>query len=126
MRKTDEPKPADEAVEEKEVAITEDADTSTTTNQGDAVETLAAEDVKTILAASKLPKASQNRMSERTFETREQLSEAITAEIEYIKEISGSGKPFGMSESESTAPKPVNMAEVEKRKDEVNQKHFRS
>ena len=121
---TTEPKPADEAVEEKQVTITEQEAEAADTPQGDAVTAMAAEDVKTILAASKLPKASQARLV-REYQNQQQLSEAITTELEYVKEISGSGKPFGLSESESTSPKPVSLEELAKRKDEVNNRHFR-
>ena len=87
-------------------------------------EPLAAEVVKEVLAASNLPKPSLKRLSEGTYEDTEALEAAIAYEVSYIKELSGSGKPFGLSESDNE-PKPVSVEELNTRKDEVNKKYLR-
>ena len=80
--------------------------------------------VKTMLLASRLPVQAQERLGETAYRDIEQLQAAIASEKEYIKSITGSGEPFGLSESETPTPKPVDMSEIEKRKDAINKKHL--
>ena len=52
------------------------------------------------------------------------LQAAIADEVTYVKELTGSGKPTGLSES-NKEPKPVSEDEVNTLKDEVNKKYLR-
>lgn len=81
--------------------------------------------IRAILTASRLPVVSQERLLKNMYRDQSELRTAIANEKDYIKTISGSGKPFGLSESETPAPKPVDFEEIARRKDEVNQKHLR-
>ncbi|MFA5323883.1 MAG: hypothetical protein WC373_14525, partial [Smithella sp.] len=76
-------------------------------------------------SASRLPVISQQRLAEKSYFDLSELTTAITSETDYIKSVSGSGKPFGLSESESPTPKQVDIAEINRRKDEVNKKYLR-
>jgi len=87
-------------------------------------EPLTDEQAKEVLAASNLPKPSLKRLSEATYKTNEDLEAAIAIEIQYVKELTGSGKPTGLAEG-NNGPKPVDLGEVDKRKDEVNKKYLR-
>lgn len=80
--------------------------------------------IKAILAASRLPVVSQERLLQNMFRDPSELKAAIAKEMGYIKSVSGSGRPFGLSESDAPTPKPVDFAEINRRKDEVNQKHL--
>jgi len=56
---------------------------------------LASEKVQQIVGESKLPDASKARLSEGEYADEGSVEEAIKAEVAYIKEITGSGRPFG-------------------------------
>ncbi len=47
------------------------------------------------LKASILPEDSQNELAKRSYENVEKLQEAVVEHIEYLKRVTGSGKPFG-------------------------------
>ena len=81
------------AVEEEieEVQISEDEEPETP-----APEPVSDEKVTERLGETNLPKVSRARLSEAEYETDEALDEAVKAEIAYVKDITGSGEPFGM------------------------------
>lgn len=83
---------------------------------------LSESEVTALLEKANLPKAAKERLAAEQFESAEALEKRIAAEVQYIKEVSGSGRPFGL------AAAPVNntadLAEVEKRKDAVNKKYL--
>jgi hypothetical protein len=61
-------------------------------------EALTADVVQEILGESTLPGASRSRLAEASYQTREDLDAAIVAEVEYVKTITGSGKPVAQGE----------------------------
>lgn len=65
---------------------------------------LAEADVKAKLAEQKLPAAVQLRLAERQYADAAALDAAISAEIAYLKEVTGSGKPLTFAEVAPAAP----------------------
>ena len=59
------------------------------------------ERVQEIVGESNLPKASKARLSEGEYADEGSVKEAIKAEIAYIKEVTGSGKPFGQGAADA-------------------------
>ena len=104
-------KPADVNISEQEQEAEEE------------VTAISGEIVESVLAATNLPDASKKRLSEGQYDTKDTLNTVIAAEIDYVKELIGSGKPKNLSESNE--PKPVSAEEIGKLKDEVNLKHLR-
>jgi len=74
-----------------------------------------------ILSAAHLPEASKARIREQQWLGEYELKTAVTAEINYIKAITGSGKVPAGSGGEA-AVQEVGLEEVNKRKDAVNAK----
>ena len=84
-----------EVVEEEieEVEISEDNEEPETP----APEPLSDEKMTERLGETNLPKMAKARLSEVEYADEDALDEAIKAEIAYVKELTGSGEPFGMS-----------------------------
>lgn len=72
-------------------------------------------EVKEALGRTNLPDASKARLSEADYQSEDDLSDAIKAEVVYVKELTGSGKPFGQGTSE---PGEKSRKEILKEKDE--------
>ena len=86
------------------------------------VEFLEVDAIKDILKETKLPDYAQKRLAySGRFKTKEEVIEAANAEIQYLKEVTGAGKPFGMAArpqpqiAESSVDK---LAELEKAKNQ--------
>ena len=73
-------------------------------------------------AVKSLPTAAQKRLGEAQYKDRDELSAAVTAEIAYLKEVSGSGKPL-VPQSQSQS-QPVSLEERNKAKDDVIESYF--
>ena len=103
-------KPEEEMAEDEEVQET----TFSEEENSDAPdpEMLTEEEVKGILDSTKLPKASRERLVEAEYSDHELLQEAIKAEVAYVKELTGSGKPFAQG---ALAP-PENKPRTEEEK----------
>jgi len=71
---------------------------------------LAESEVKAALEASRLPQQAQGRLAEGQYLDAEALKAAIKAERAYIKELTGSGKPFAQGD---TAPADATMSEAD-------------
>jgi hypothetical protein len=92
-------KPEEEPTDIEEQEQQPESEQTTFSEQEDpeeapAPEALATERVKEMMAATKLPDASKTRLAEQDYQDEDALQEAIDAEIAYIKEITGGGKPF--------------------------------
>ena len=87
-----------------EVAISEDEEPTPP-------DPLSKESVTARLGETNLPKASKARLSEVDYADEEVLETAVKAEIAYVKELTGSGQPFGMN---SEPPKQEPLTEDEK------------
>lgn len=80
--------------------------------------------VKDELAKSTLPEASQERLAGGKYANLSELQKAIETEIAYVKQLTGSGKPFGMGETapaNSGSPAAA-LKELADAKDAVNEK----
>jgi cation transport regulator len=76
--------------------------------------------VKEILAETELPKYAQTRLAySGRFMSEEEIKEVAEAELEYIKNVTRSGKPFGLDKKEPKKQEQDKFAEAEKRKDEM-------
>jgi predicted transcriptional regulator len=82
---------------------------------------LSSDEVTAVLGEYRLPAVVSTRLVGKTFYTVHQVKESIQSEIEYLKQVTGSGSPFGLSESK---PKPVSLEEINRRKDAVNKKYL--
>jgi len=79
-------------------------------------------EVEKVLQASRLPEPSRVRLAESEYADANELNGAIAKESEYIKELTGSGLPFGMTDAKKPLPATTDLAEVEKKKNEVARK----
>ena len=89
--------------------------------------TLSEAEVSTLLEAEKrLPAASRVRLAESKYPDGEAVTAAIVKELAYLKELTGSGQPFGLGAAQP-APKPTRAeteAKVAEALDRVNQKYL--
>lgn len=71
------------------------------------VKMLEQEQVRAFLSEhASLPQPSIDKLLAETYETEDALKEALDAEVEYVKAVTGSGKPFGM-DGEPEKPKTL-------------------
>ena len=75
-------------------------------------ETLDGEKVRELVEATNLPDAAKARLSEAEYADEETAGAAIAAEVAYIKEVTGSGKPF--AQGASSAPEQQSLSEEKK------------
>ena len=83
-----------EVVEEE---IIEEVQISEGDEEPTAPDPLPKEKVAERLGGTNLPKASKARLSEAEYADEDALENAVKAEIAYVKQITKSGEPFGMS-----------------------------
>jgi len=103
----------DDMTEEKEVITEQEEGTEEATlseGQQQEVTYLAESEVKGALEASRLPRQAQSRLAEGQYLDVEALKAAVEAERAYVKELTGSGKPFAQGES---APADATMSEAD-------------
>ena len=84
---------------------------------------LAKAEVKALLEASSLPQAAQKRLAEAEYQDGVEVQAAIAAEVEYLKTITGSGKPFGQGSSQPLEAQRISEADVQKRFDAIDRRH---
>jgi len=89
--------------ESQEATLTEDG------GEEEEITYLAESDVKEMLEASRLPPQAQERLAEGQYLDADALKAAVEQERAYIKELTGSGKPFAQGE---TAPPDAQMSEA--------------
>jgi hypothetical protein len=88
---------------------------------------LTQETVDAELQKSSLVQAGRLRLSQNRYASIEELQSAIQAEIRYLSEVTGAGKPFGMGESAGAPKSEREKAEaVAEAANRVNQKYFSS
>lgn len=81
---------------------------------------LEVKEIKEILAETELPDYAQSRLAfSGRFMSAEDVKEAAQAELQYIKTVTRSGKPFGMSKTEKKAEQVDKFAEAEKAKNKM-------
>jgi hypothetical protein len=67
----------------------------------EAPQKLAEAEVAQLLSETNLPSASKNRLAGAEYEDESALREAILAEVEYVKTLTGSGQPFGQGQGQA-------------------------
>ena len=85
--------------------------------------TLAEADVTQIVEASGLPKAAKERLASEQYETEQAVTDAVAAEVAYLKEITGSGRVTGQGPSTAPAEQRLSEADLQKRLDNVDRRH---
>ena len=83
---------------------------------------LAEAEIKTFLEASRLPQQAQARLAEGEYLDEEALRAVVDTERAYIKELTGSGKPFAQGESASTDA-TMTEAEYNEAYDDIRRRH---
>jgi len=95
--------------------------TETQTQEGGTTMPLPVEKVKEVLGTSRLPQVSQERLAEASYEDEAALEAAITAEVEYLKVVTSSGKPFSVGETASQEPERLSEADISSNLDKIDQ-----
>ena len=70
------------------------------------------EKVKELMQATNLPSAAKAKLSEAEYADEDEAQAAIAAEVAYVKQLTGSGKPF--AQGGGTAPESKPLSEAEK------------
>jgi len=98
----------------QEVAIAEGGTPATTPAAAPAVPAVLAEaDVLRALNASALPATDRALLARITWKDAAELSEAITAQMAHVKELSGSGRPAGLGGAQAPA-QPAELSEADR------------
>lgn len=93
----------DNMTEEQTTTTQEQGTQEATLSEARQVTYLAESEVKALLETSRLPQQAQGRLAEAQYLDVEALKTAIEAERAYIKEITGSGKPFAHGQAAQAA-----------------------
>jgi hypothetical protein len=91
------------------------------TQEGGTVMPLPIEKVKEVLGTSRLPQVSQERLAEGSYEDEAALEVAIAAEVEYLKVVTSSGKPFSVGETAGQEPERLSEANISSNLDKIDQ-----
>ena len=91
--------------------------------EGEQEQMLAGEEVKRLLSESHLPKPSQERLAEAEYGDEEAVQDAIKAEKEYVKKVSGSGEVFGQGSSTAPQEERMSEADVQSAMDDLDRRH---
>ena len=113
--------PEVEVVEETEEELAEDLEPVEIVESEE--KEISVDRVKEILAKTSLPKHAQTRLAfTGRFSSEEDVIELAEAEIEFLKEVTRAGKPFGMSKDKKPQESTNKLAESEQRKDDIAKK----
>lgn len=82
---------------------------------------LSEDDVSSILEGAKLPESAKARLSDGKYQDQDALKEAVQAEVDYIKELTGAGQPV-MPQGKTQAKAAVTLVEREATMSAVNSK----
>lgn len=116
---TPEVKPAQEAV--KPIAESKPEE-KPETKPVEEVKPLAEAEVVKIVGETHLPDAAQKRLAAQPYANEKELRTAIEAEVEYVKTLTGSGKPWGLGGTQP-ADQPISEADYQKSLDEIDRRH---
>ena len=84
--------------------------------------TLSESEVKAVLDSRRLPLAAYKRLAEGSYSDAAALETAITAEIAYITELTGSGKPTAQH-ADRRAPERIDIRKIQEAQDAANRRH---
>jgi uncharacterized protein YdaT len=105
--------------EEEPVVISEDGEEPTETEAKE----LSEAEVKAILDESNLPEATKKRLIAGKYAGKDALKAAVKAEVEYLKEVTGSGKVSGLGAGEAPDEKPMSETERLKKVNAAFERH---
>jgi len=80
-------------------------------------------EVSKILSESKLPTRSQERLTETEYADEAAVEEAVQKEVDYIKELTGSGRVVAQGATSPKADERISEADFQKRLDAVDRRH---
>ena len=112
-----------EQEEEAPVSETQETVLSEAGQEQETLTYLAEAEVKSLLEASSLPKAAQERLATGEYLDEAKVKGAIAFETRYLKEITGSGKPFGQGGAKPPEETRISEADVQKRFDAIDRRH---
>ena len=116
-----EKKVLEETEEVQEEAPTQDAPPDEITPE---VTMLEGEQVQALLSETNLPSAAKNRVAEKEYRSEDEAKTAIQAEVDYVKELTGSGAVFDQGPSTPPDEKPtMSEAEYEKQYNAIMIRH---
>jgi hypothetical protein len=79
--------------------------------------------VQEVLNKSNLPQIAKDKLAKGRYTKLEEVEAAVKAESDYLKEIRGSGRPFGQGNSNPVDQKPKSQAEYNARIEEIIKRH---
>ena len=85
---------------------------------------LAEIDVQSALNNSTLPQPSRARLAERKWKNQTELNAAITGEVAYLKEVTGSGRPVTVPAAQISNGQPKRLSETNKIVDHILENRF--
>lgn len=122
-------KQPEQPVEEAEIVeetVEEEPVEEVEIQESDEVRLLEVGEVKEILSETELPDYAQTRLAfSGRFMTAEEVKEAAEAELQYIKTVTRSGKPFGMGKTEKKVETVDKLAEAEEAKNKLASEFMR-
>jgi len=87
------------------------------------VHLLSEAEVSAVLDETKLPDVSKKRLADAKYADAKQVTEAVGREVAYLKEVTGSGKPFAQGGGNAPQETVVSEADVQKRLDAIDRRH---
>lgn len=84
---------------------------------------LAEAEIKRIVGETNLPDVAKARLTERQFKDEKELREAITTEIEYVKKLTGAGKPTNLGSTTPAGEQRISEADYQKRLEDIDRKY---
>lgn len=79
--------------------------------------------VASILSESNLPDPAKERLTGAEYEDEGAVEAAVQREVDYLKEITGSGEPFAQGQTQPPAEKRIGEADLQKRFDAIDRRH---
>lgn len=84
---------------------------------------LAEAEVKRLVGETNLPDAAKARLAERPFKDEAELRTAIAAEVEYVKKLTGAGRPTNLGATAPAGEQRISEADYNKRLDDIDRKY---
>lgn len=70
-------------------------------------------EIRDVIDKSRLPQVSKDRLSSSEYTSLQELETAVSAEVEYVKTLTGSGKPLGLGSSQAPSDGSIRMSEAD-------------
>ena len=109
----EQPEPIEEQAQEEEVDNVTLQEQQAPEDETPAPATLDPERVRELVAASHLPDAAKDRLAEADYADEDAVQAAVAAEVAYLKEATGGGKPFAQGAGQAPERKPRSAEEAD-------------